>query len=368
MVHSSTANSSQEIYLDKDSKRHAAVAQWRKIFSSGGKDDIDSFENLDPYKDPITYLLLKQGVPKDSIPTIRAAWSEATKKSYTTHLRKWVFYCEEKGVNCVEPNRDELLSFLKYLKDNPKTKHSLAGARSALTNIFSVKGINVMEDFSVRKFIKGAENQKQVSPKLLDIWDPSTVLNMLDGWGPLEELNIRQLTFRTLMLFLLATGQRGQTAWLLKHDDFRWYPDKLIIVISEKLKTNKPYTLSFTFEPWVERKNLCVFSHFQEYLGTINSIKAKPWVFGVINGPPYHRAKRDTLANYVRQVFKLAGLDEKFSPHTVRHTSTSKAKANSVPIPEILKSAGWKKESTFAKFYNRPIQAEKITNFLPCIA
>ena len=46
---------------------------------------------------------------------------------------------------------------------------------------------------------------------------------------------------------------------------------------------------------------------------------------------------------------------DKFKAHSVRAASTSAAKAANVPILTIMKSAGWKLESTFRKFYNKPI-------------
>ena len=52
-----------------------------------------------------------------------------------------------------------------------------------------------------------------------------------------------------------------------------------------------------------------------------------------------------------------AGIDVTiFGPHSVRAAATSKASEKSVPISEILKTAGWSNVGTFKKFYNKPIQ------------
>ena len=45
-----------------------------------------------------------------------------------------------------------------------------------------------------------------------------------------------------------------------------------------------------------------------------------------------------------------------FKPHSTRAAAASKAKTVSVPIKEILDTAGWSSERTFDRFYNKPFQ------------
>ena len=57
-----------------------------------------------------------------------------------------------------------------------------------------------------------------------------------------------------------------------------------------------------------------------------------------------------------KNVLKLAGIDiSVFKPHSIRSASTSVAHKCNVSIDVILKAAGWSNESTFRKFYNRPV-------------
>ena len=63
----------------------------------------------------------------------------------------------------------------------------------------------------------------------------------------------------------------------------------------------------------------------------------------------------------LRIVFGQAGIHaEKFSGHSTRCASTSQA-LMSVSTDVILATAGWTEESTFRKFYNKPVA---ITNQL----
>ena len=51
-----------------------------------------------------------------------------------------------------------------------------------------------------------------------------------------------------------------------------------------------------------------------------------------------------------------AGIDiEKYSSHSTRSVSTSKAKIKGQSLSEINKAAGWKETSTFRRFYDKPV-------------
>ena len=52
-----------------------------------------------------------------------------------------------------------------------------------------------------------------------------------------------------------------------------------------------------------------------------------------------------------------AGVDTTiFKPHSTRTAATSRAKSASVPIQEILKTAGWSSSRCFDKFYDKPAE------------
>ena len=56
-----------------------------------------------------------------------------------------------------------------------------------------------------------------------------------------------------------------------------------------------------------------------------------------------------------------SGIDSsRFKPHSTRAASSSAASNASVSLEDILHTAGWSSESTFAKFYNKPIVKQNI--------
>ena len=72
---------------------------------------------------------------------------------------------------------------------------------------------------------------------------------------------------------------------------------------------------------------------------------------------------RDTINRWVKFVLQSSGIDVNISkPHNTRSASTSKAKLSDVPLADILDKAGWKSESSFAKFYDKNIVEDTFAN------
>ena len=53
---------------------------------------------------------------------------------------------------------------------------------------------------------------------------------------------------------------------------------------------------------------------------------------------------------------KEAGIDVTgFKPHSTRAAATSAANKTGISVTAIMKTAGWSKETTFQKYYNKPV-------------
>ena len=75
---------------------------------------------------------------------------------------------------------------------------------------------------------------------------------------------------------------------------------------------------------------------------------------------PYRAATASTIARWVKDVMREAGLDiTKFKPPSIRAASTCASMRSGIPIESILATAGWTKESPFRKYYNKPLALEK---------
>ncbi|CAD6241383.1 GSCOCG00002710001-RA-CDS [Cotesia congregata] len=74
---------------------------------------------------------------------------------------------------------------------------------------------------------------------------------------------------------------------------------------------------------------------------------------------PHKAVKSETISRWIRSTLVTLGVDKRFTAHSTRHASTSKACARGVSIAEIKKVAGWSPNSrVFADFYHQPITIE----------
>ena len=222
----------------------------------------------------------------------------------------------------------------------------------------------------VTKYIRGVKRQRPPGVRLKTVWDPAPILVKLRNWGPIQSLTFDGLSRRTMLLFLLATGQRLQALYQMRRSDLDWDEVTLRIVYTTRLKTNDPIMspLRLNFRKH-EVEELCVFSHLKAYTEDTRSARASPHVFATCKTPG-RRASSATISRMVKSTLTMLGISTDYTAYTARHASTSAAARMSVPLSTIMASAGWSRESTFTRFYDRPLHVptpEVVTDFIPHI-
>lgn len=71
---------------------------------------------------------------------------------------------------------------------------------------------------------------------------------------------------------------------------------------------------------------------------------------------PHNAVSKDTIARWIKSMLCMSGVDTtKFKAGSVRPAAASKAKALAVPVTCIMQKAGWSRETTFAKYYDKHI-------------
>ena len=111
---------------------------------------------------------------------------------------------------------------------------------------------------------------------------------------------------------------------------------------------------------------LCVVELLTAYIERTASLRKSTKQLLIFYVAPHGPASKDTISRWIRQTMKDAGINTSvFKPHSTWVAATSTAKAANVPIHEIMNTAGWRSDSTFAKFYDRPVKNE--SNFAEAI-
>lgn len=104
---------------------------------------------------------------------------------------------------------------------------------------------------------------------------------------------------------------------------------------------------------------LCVVTTLKEYISRTEPLRGSESQLFVSYTKPHKAVSRDTIGRWVKTVLSSAGIDTKrFKPPSTRAAAVSAASNASVSLDEIRSTAGWSSESTFAKFYNKPVVRE----------
>ena len=129
----------------------------------------------------------------------------------------------------------------------------------------------------VIRFLKGVYNLRTPVSRYCEVWDVNKVLDYLKTLSPLNELNLKQLTLKLVMLIALTTASRSQSLHLLTTENMVKEPSKYILYYSGPLKQSRPgYKMpvaelcSYSLD-----KRLCVYSAVTEYLKRTQTIRGE---------------------------------------------------------------------------------------------
>ena len=219
----------------------------------------------------------------------------------------------------------------------------------------------------VTRFMKGVFETRPSLPRYGATWDVNVMLKYLSSLGPPARQTLKMLSYKVVMLLSLLSGQRRQTVHSLDISAMQLSSEKCTFVITSLLKTSRPgkHLTSMEFESYPLDKNLCPVAHVAEYVHRTKALRGNQSRLFISYQRPFKEVSADTISRWLKTTLALAGIDiTKFGAHSTRSASTSAAKAVNVPIDLIMLNAGWSQESTFTKFYLKPISKDNYGNML----
>lgn len=266
-------------------------------------------------------------------------------------------FCTRRGKDPLSPTPTEVLTFLTELFQEGKGYSSLCVARSAISACCLNDSHSVGSHPWISRFLRGIFNQRPALPRTLVTWDADMVIDFLRQWSPAKCLSFSQLSLKVVMLCLLVTGQRGQTMWFMDIRNMSWSKKEVTCRIGDLIKTSAPgkHIQELVFPAFPPDRRICPVTYLQAYVKRSASLRGDETKLFVSWKAPHKGISRDTLRRWTRTCLIKAGIDMSiFAPHSTRAASTSKAVGH-VPLKTILKTAGWRRRSTFAVYYHKPI-------------
>ncbi len=289
---------------------------------------------------------------------------DSSTKLYSGYINKFLSYCSDHNISPQTATIAEGLDFLATLFNEGNRRYSAINtARSALSLVIILpSGLPFGQHPDVLSFMKGIHNMKPSVPKYMNTWDPDEVLKLLKLWSPAKMLSLQLLTYKTIVLLLLVSGQRPQIVQKLTIDNMELGGSTVKFELaSSDLKQGRK---NYNFGPLVLRKyapdkRLCIYHYLTAYLERTKNLRGKERAIFLTTRKPFVKPSPDTVGKWVKKVLRHAGIDTYvFSAGSTRSASTSKAKRQGLNIDVIMQAAGWTRENTFIKYYNKPLQSK----------
>ena len=165
------------------------------------------------------------------------------------------------------------MRFLTKLHGQGLGYSAIATARSAIsTYAEEIDGQKIGTHPIITRQLRGIYNLNPPKPKYKKSWDINIVLEMLKKWYPLDQLGIKKLTFKALMLLVISTTQRTQTMADIKVENLEWYQDTVVIKMDTKSKhTQIGQKLDLIEVFKYQDKKLCPFRTLRTYCDKLNT-------------------------------------------------------------------------------------------------
>ena len=255
----------------------------------------------------------------------------------------------------------DVLSFLQDFVDAKKPASTIRGVKAALMRQFAFfQREDVMNSFLVKLHVQGAQKLAPIPETKLFIWDPEIPLKYIANRPrPNDFLNAGK---EALLLTILATGMRVDCASKLsKVITIRNEISVIPFLLARKTGISSPQLL----KPYDVNERICPVKAIHHFLSLGRRIRQVGEKFLFISSRG-NRAHVDTLRHWVTDLLEESGV--KASAGSCRSAATSAAFLRELPIDVILKAAGWARESTFRKYYQRLVHSGlEGVNLMPVI-
>ena len=209
----------------------------------------------------------------------------------------------------------------------------------------------------VKQFMKGVFHKNPSLPRNLFTWDVSRVLVYLRSLWPPSTLSLKLLSYKLVMLLALTTGQRIQTLHLIDIRNIEYSQEYMKISFGDLLKQTRSgsHLSELYIESFKPDHRLCVVQVLSDYMNRSKELRGNGTQLFISLQKPHKSVTKSTIGHWVKNVLISAGINMTlFIPHSTRSASTSVA-SNKVSVETVLKSASWKKDCVFRKYYKRSV-------------
>ena len=303
------------------------------------------------------------GISGTAASLITRARTAGTRDRYKSSWARYASWCGERQVDPVTSDLKLVLSFLGHLFDEGLEYSTINSYRSALSLYHQpIEGMKVGQHPMVSALMTGVSNERPQVPKHIYVWDAEVVLKYMRNLGENDTLDsLKLLSWKVATLLGMCNVHRSQELGALDEKFMAKSDNKYTCGFGVSVKHRRkgkpsPPVVFYRFEGDTK---LCPVDALDEYLKRTKVVRSEAnttqLFLSVVK--PHHPVTRSTIAKWVVNFLKLAGIDtDKFKGHSIRSASSSKVRSSGVSVEEVLKMGNWSSAEVWHKFYNKPIE------------
>ena len=204
-------------------------------------------------------------------------------------------------------------------------------------------------------------NERPPQPKYTDTWDVEVVLEYLRQLPDNDQLELKELSLKLVMLLALVSAGRSSE---LHKCTISGMVDKGFMVelhvgaLTKVRKVGeKPMVLKLQqYDPEVK---LDVVRCLRTYLSKTEPVRQEgPGGDQILISfqKPHASLASSSVARWIKMGMQAAGIDiQKYQAHSTRSASTTKAAMRGLQTAQIMEQANWKRAMTFRRFYFKEV-------------
>ena len=235
------------------------------------------------------------------------------------------------------------------------------GNRTALSWILCPEYAKLLDKPDFCKVLKCRMFRTITKKPRLDeyVWDPQMIINYLDKQPINQKLSLIELSQKTAVLLLLATGKRPSEIRNLRVDNMNIQTNKLIFTLDCHTKTSRVNVQSdreVTVKAFPKRPNVCPLQAVMDYIQKTERGRESPHLLLTSNGT-FTPISGVTLARWTRVIMDKAGIDiHFFKPYSTRAATASKLAAKTGSLERVMELGKWRSTSSFFNHYLRKVK------------
>ncbi len=368
---------------DRDTNRNTSVGPVATATSHEGISSETTGARLTRLETVCESLQVK-GFSKQSADLIAGGHRAGTSALYQAKWKTFLDWCSKGQIDSIKATVCTIADFLTYLfHEKAFTVSTIKGYRSALSQVFHHRGIDLTNDRDISSLIKAMEIQRPVVRSQVPKWDLSLVLRHLTRapYEPMRLADLKHLTYKAVFLLLLATAKRVSEIHALTSmvshtegwKEMTLHFDPSFVAKTQKLSDHSTKMVSISIPalaPSVEEglpdRSLCPVRAVRFYIDrTAPSRAGRKRLFLPIQVGRLKDLSKNTLSKWTQRVIleAYAEADEedarlslrKASVHELRALSTSLLFHKNLSLASVMEGACWRGHSMFSSFYLRDV-------------